>query len=135
MALNATMRGVVFNGNPYEMSVQDVARPTIINQTDVVVRITTSAICGSDLHMYHGVQGGSPPWVMGHEAMGYISEIGSSVSSLSVGDYVVIPDNVASGHLDMHPPSMDSYGGGADLGGLQGMCQILVIIVSANHIS
>ena len=135
MALNATMRGVVFNGNPYEMSVQDVARPTIINQTDVVVRITTSALCGSDLHMYHGVQGGSPPWVMGHEAMGYISEIGSAVSSLAVGDYVVIPDNVASGHLDMHPPSMDSYGSGADLGGLQGIFQIPFIIVSTNHIS
>lgn len=103
MALNATMRGVVYNGSPYEVSVMDVPRPTIINQTDVVVRITTSAICGSDLHMYHGVQGGSPPWVIGHEALGYISEIGSSVSSLAVGDYVVIPDNVASGHLDMHP--------------------------------
>lgn len=70
--------------------------------------------------MYHGVQGGTPPWVMGHEALGWISEVGDAVSSLNVGEYVVIPDNVANGHLNMHPPAMDAFGSGADLGGLQG---------------
>ncbi|KAL4897043.1 hypothetical protein BDV59DRAFT_83842 [Aspergillus ambiguus] len=119
MSLNTTMRAVVYNGNPYQMSVMDMPRPNIVNHTDAVVRITTSAICGSDLHMYHGVQGGSPPFEMGHEAIGYISEIGDAVSSLRVGEYVVIPDNIASGHLDMHPPTMDSFGGGTGLGGLQ----------------
>lgn len=121
MALNATMRGVVFDGNPFQVSVVDLPRPNIINHTDAVVRITTSAICGSDLHMYHGVQGGTPPWGMGHEAIGYISEIGNAVSSLAVGDYVVIPDNVDSGHLEMEPESLQSYGGGSGLDGLQGM--------------
>ncbi|KAL4793090.1 chaperonin 10-like protein [Aspergillus venezuelensis] len=72
MALNTTMRAVVYSGTPYNMSVMNVPKPTIINETDVVLRITTSAICGSDLHMYHG-----------------ISEVGDGVSSLSVGDYVV----------------------------------------------
>ncbi|KAJ5623011.1 hypothetical protein N7490_011616 [Penicillium lividum] len=119
MALN-TMQGVVYSGIPYNMSVMDIPRPTIINHTDAVVRITTAAICGSDLHMYHGVQGGTPPWVMGHEALGWISEVGDAVSSLNIGDYVVIPDNVATGHLNMHPPAMESFGAGADLGGLQG---------------
>ncbi|OJJ06529.1 hypothetical protein ASPVEDRAFT_328095 [Aspergillus versicolor CBS 583.65] len=119
MALNLTMQAVVYSGTPYNVSVMNVPRPTIINGTDAVVRITTSAICGSDLHMYHGVQGGTPPWVMGHEALGWISEVGDAVSSLSVGDYVVIPDNIATGHLDMHPPAMDSFGTGAELGGLQ----------------
>ncbi|OJJ81288.1 glutathione-independent formaldehyde dehydrogenase [Aspergillus glaucus CBS 516.65] len=118
MALS-TMQGVVYSGTPYNVSVMDVPRPTIINSTDVVVRITTSALCGSDLHMYHGVQGGTPPWVMGHEALGWISEVGDAVSSLNVGEYVVIPDNVATGHMNMHPPAMDSFGTGADLGGLQ----------------
>lgn len=115
------MRGVVFDGNPFQVSVVDLPRPNIINHTDAVVRITTSAICGSDLHMYHGVQGGTPPWGMGHEAIGYISEIGNAVSSLAVGDYVVIPDNVDSGHLEMEPESLQSYGGGSGLDGLQGM--------------
>ncbi|GKT88887.1 alcohol dehydrogenase protein [Colletotrichum tofieldiae] len=73
--------------------------PTIVNHTDVVVRITSSAICGSDLHMYHGF-GGSPnvPYGFGHEAVGYISNIGDAVTSLNVGDYVIIPDNADDGH-------------------------------------
>ncbi|KAK7419066.1 hypothetical protein QQX98_003568 [Neonectria punicea] len=120
--LNATMRGVVLNG-PYTINVTDMPMPIIINQTDAVVRITTSALCGSDLHMYHGYQGGEPGFPMGHEAMGYISEIGSGVSSLSVGDYVVVPDNTATGHIDMGVgtytnPYGPSFGTGA-LGGLQ----------------
>ncbi|KAL5357897.1 hypothetical protein BJX96DRAFT_182370 [Aspergillus floccosus] len=104
MALNATMRAVVYSGIPYNMSVMDMPRPHIINHTDAV---------------YHGVQGGPVPFGIGHEAIGYISEIGDAVSSLTVGDYVVIPDNIASGHLDMHPPAMNAFGGGGGLDGLQ----------------
>ncbi|KAH8424619.1 uncharacterized protein LDX57_002363 [Aspergillus melleus] len=82
MAPKTTIRGVVFDGTPFQVSVVDLPRPNIIEHTDAVVRITTSAICGSDLHMYHGVQGGTPPWGMGQQAIGYISEIGNAVSSL-----------------------------------------------------
>lgn len=60
--------------------------------------------------------------MVGHEAIGYVSEVGDAVSSLSVGDYVVIPDNAAAGHLEMVPEALDSFGGGTGLGGLQGMC-------------
>lgn len=117
---NATMRGVVYQGVPFEMVVQDLPMPTIGNQTDAIVRITTSALCGSDLHVYRGVNGGTPPWNMGHEALGYISEIGSAVSSLSVGDYVVIPDTANHGHLELEPTSLDFFGNGAVLSeGLQ----------------
>lgn len=117
MALNisgaaAIMRGVVYNGVPFEMNVQDLPFPTIGNETDAIVRITTSAICGSDLHIYRGVAGGTPPWIVGHEAIGYISEIGSAVSSLSVGDYVVIPDTANHGHLEMEPETMEYFGNG-----------------------
>lgn len=117
MALNisgaaAIMRGVVYNGVPFEMNVQDLPVPTIGNETDAVVRITTSAICGSDLHVYRGVSGGTPPWIVGHEAIGYVSEIGSAVSSLSVGDYVVIPDTVNHGHLEMEPGATEYFGNG-----------------------
>ncbi|KAH0428274.1 alcohol dehydrogenase [Colletotrichum camelliae] len=87
--------------------------PTILNQTDAVVRITTSALCGSDLHVYRGYQGGAPPWNMGHEAIGYISKLGSAVSGLEVGDYVIIPDTVNHGRLETEPTALDFYGNGA----------------------
>ncbi|KAF2138399.1 uncharacterized protein K452DRAFT_290985 [Aplosporella prunicola CBS 121167] len=110
MSLNATMRGVLYEGVPNQVRVADLPMPTLQAGSDAIVRITTSAICGSDLHMYHGLQGQDAPWGMGHEAIGYISEIGNAVSSLSVGDYVVIPDNPSTGHLNMEPPSFESNG-------------------------
>ncbi|OHE93899.1 alcohol dehydrogenase GroES-like domain-containing protein [Colletotrichum orchidophilum] len=118
----ATMRAVVYHGTPFEMTVQDVAKPTIVNETDVVVRVTTAAVCGSDLHFYHGYMGGAVPWTMGHEAVGYVSEIGDAVSSFAVGDYVIIPDTVSADHLEMEPASKDYFGFGISemgLGGLQ----------------
>lgn len=121
LAANATMRGVVFNGVPFEMATEDVPVPTLNQTTDAIVRITTSALCGSDLHTYHGVSGGGiPPWVMGHEAMGYVAAIGEGVSSLSVGDFVVIPDTPHWGHLAMEPQELPFFGvGREELGGLQ----------------
>ncbi|KAK1672494.1 alcohol dehydrogenase [Colletotrichum godetiae] len=125
MALNitnstmSTMRAVAWFGQPYNVSVIDMPVPTILNQTDVVVRITSSAICGSDLHMYHGF-GGSPnlPYGFGHEAVGYVSSVGDAVSSLTVGDYVIIPDNADDGHWGPSHPL--SFGvGNSNYGGLQ----------------
>ncbi|GME26973.1 alcohol dehydrogenase [Neofusicoccum parvum] len=113
------MRGVVYN-SPYNVSVTDLPMPTLQANTDAIVRMTYAAICGSDLHMYHGLQGDTAPWGMGHEGIGYISEIGDAVTALAVGDYVVIPDNVGTGHLNMEEPaSLSSFGVGGDLGGLQ----------------
>lgn len=118
-----TMQAALYNATPYQITIAPLPLPTLQSPTDALVRITTSAICGSDLHIYHGLQGGpAPPWVMGHEAMGYVAEVGEGVSALSVGDYVVVPDRVASGHLDMVPPGDHSFGaGGGELGGLQGL--------------
>ncbi|KAJ9215214.1 hypothetical protein DTO166G4_3099 [Paecilomyces variotii] len=113
------MRAVAWFGQPYNVSVIDMPVPSTVNHTDAIVRITTSAICGSDLHFYHGYMG-SPnvPWGLGHEAVGYISEVGSAVSSLQVGDYVIIPDNAHSGHYGQQHPI--SFGTGLpDYGGLQ----------------
>ncbi|KAI3534591.1 alcohol dehydrogenase GroES-like domain-containing protein [Colletotrichum abscissum] len=119
----ATMRAVVYHGTPFEMMVQDVAKPATLKETDVVVRVTTAAVCGSDLHIYRGYMGGAVPWAMGHEAVGYISEIGDAVSSFAVGDYVIIPDTVSEDHLEMDPRSKEYFGFGNSemgLGGLQG---------------
>lgn len=118
--LNATMRGVVYSGIPFNMTVEDLALPVTQNQTDAIVRITTSALCGSDLHVYRGVNGGTPPFAMGHEAVGYVSEIGSAVSSLTVGEYVIIPDAAGHGHFQTEPTTLDFFGNGAALSdGLQ----------------
>jgi threonine dehydrogenase-like Zn-dependent dehydrogenase len=118
--VNATMRAVAWFGQPYNVSVIDMSVPSIINETDVIVRITSSAICGSDLHFYHGYSGAADvPWGLGHEAVGYVSEVGSAVTSLSVGEYVIIPDNAEDGHWGpAHPLSFGT--GSPDYGGLQG---------------
>ena len=116
------MQAALYNATPYHLTVSPLSIPTLQSPTDAVVRITTSAICGSDLHIYHGLQGGpEPPWVMGHEAMGYVAEVGEGITALNVGDYVVVPDRVTSGHLDMFPPGDHSFGAGEELGGLQGL--------------
>ncbi|QPK83301.1 glutathione-dependent formaldehyde dehydrogenase [Corynebacterium qintianiae] len=84
------------------VSVEDVPDPTIIDPTDAIVRITSTAICGSDLHLYE-VLG---PFmdkgdVIGHEPMGIVEEVGSAVTNLKPGDRVVVPFNVSCGHCYM----------------------------------
>lgn len=124
MALsNATMRAVMWEGNAFNVSVVDMPRPTITNQTDAVVRISRAAICGSDLHIYRGTNPGpTVPWILGHEGVGYISEVGSGVGELSVGDPVIVPFTVHEGHLhtDLTTQMYAGYGNGGDLGGTQG---------------
>jgi len=115
------MHGVVYNGIPHQVSVVELPVPSMEADTDAIVRITLAGICGTDLHIYHGFRGQEAPWGMGHGALGYISEIGSGISSLAVGDYVVIPDNVDSGRLDIAPQELGVYGvGRRNLKGLQG---------------
>ncbi|OKL60200.1 hypothetical protein UA08_04604 [Talaromyces atroroseus] len=117
MSLGDFMRGIVWDGTPYQVNVANVSFPTIINQTDAIVQVTLSAICGTDLHIYHGVYGSQEvPWVMGHEAVGIVSEIGSGISHLSIGDKVVIPDQAADGHLNLCAPELISFGLGLDYG-------------------
>ncbi|KAJ5669648.1 alcohol dehydrogenase [Penicillium macrosclerotiorum] len=119
LTIAATMRAVAWFGQVNNVSVIDVPVPTIVHETDAIVRITSSAICGSDLHFYHGYTGADDiPWNLGHEAVGYIEEVGSAVSSLTVGEYVIIPDNAHNGHYGQeHPLSFGS--GSPDYGGLQ----------------
>ncbi|EXA35669.1 hypothetical protein NW761_005474 [Fusarium oxysporum] len=100
----ATMRAVAQLGVAFNVSIIDVPAPRILNGTDVIVKINATAICGSDLHSYH-VESGSEglPFLYGHEGIGVITEIGDAVQYLNVGDYVVIPDNLDSGHFTVEP--------------------------------
>ncbi|MEV0702029.1 glutathione-independent formaldehyde dehydrogenase [Saccharopolyspora sp. NPDC050389] len=90
------MKAVVYQ-EPFSVAINEVDRPTIQHPNDVIVRITSTAICGSDLHMYEGRTAAEPGIVFGHENMGIIEEIGSGVASLNRGDRVVMPFNVACG--------------------------------------
>jgi threonine dehydrogenase-like Zn-dependent dehydrogenase len=81
------------------LRVEDVPDPKILNPRDAIVRITSTAICGSDLHLYNGLiptmRSGD---VLGHEFMGEIVEVGDGVGNLSVGDRVVVPFPIACGN-------------------------------------
>jgi len=84
------------------VQVQDVPEPRLLNARDAIVKVSATAICGSDLHLYNGfvpsMQRGD---VLGHEFMGDVVEVGSGVSNLAVGDRVVVPFPIACGACTM----------------------------------
>ncbi|HZS62518.1 MAG TPA: zinc-dependent alcohol dehydrogenase [Gemmatimonadaceae bacterium] len=84
-----------------DVRVEDVPEPTILNPRDAIVRITTTAICGSDLHMYDGyIAGLKPGDILGHEFMGEIVDVGPGVKNLAVGDRVVVPFGIYCGRCE-----------------------------------
>jgi glutathione-independent formaldehyde dehydrogenase len=90
------MKAVVYKG-PREVVVQEVPDPRIEEPADAVVRITTTNICGSDLHMYEGRSAVESGKVLGHENMGIVEEVGPAVRRVEVGDRVSVPFNIACG--------------------------------------
>jgi threonine dehydrogenase-like Zn-dependent dehydrogenase len=81
------------------VEVRDVPDPQILNQRDAIVRITSTAICGSDLHLYNGFMPSMKKGdVLGHEFMGEVVELGRGVKNLKVGDRVVVPFTIACGN-------------------------------------
>lgn len=92
------MRAVVLQaGNRFGL--EDVPEPKIMKNDDVIVKVTTAAICGSDLHAKHGLIPGIPVGtVMGHEFVGEIAEKGADVSRFTVGDRVAVPAGCFCGH-------------------------------------
>ncbi len=90
------MKAVVYKA-PFRVAVETVTEPKMQHPNDVIVKVTSTAICGSDLHMYEGRTAAQPGIVFGHENMGIIEEVGSGVSGLRAGDRVVMPFNVACG--------------------------------------
>jgi threonine dehydrogenase-like Zn-dependent dehydrogenase len=81
------------------VEVQQVPDPQILNPRDAIVRITSTAICGSDLHLYNGfVPTMEKGDILGHEFMGEVVEVGKGVSNLAVGDRVVVPFPIACGN-------------------------------------
>ncbi len=90
------MKAVVYKG-PFNVAVEEVEDPAIVAPTDAVLKVTSAAICGSDLHMYEGRTAAQPGVVFGHEIMGVIDKVGDAVTTLSPGERVVVPFNIACG--------------------------------------
>lgn len=90
------MKAVTYQGKN-SISVEKVHDPSIQDQEDVIVKITSTAICGSDLHLYKGNFPLPIGYIIGHEPMGIVEEIGSDVTKVKKGDRVVIPFTVACG--------------------------------------
>lgn len=92
------MKAITFQGTG-KMGVENVPDPKLINPRDSIIKVTTSCICGSDLHMYDGyiptVRRGD---IMGHEFMGIVVETGSAVKNLQIGDRVIVPFTISCGN-------------------------------------
>src|SRR3982750_2750462 len=86
---------------PYKVSVDNVPDPKILNKRDAIIRVTSTCICGSDLHLYDGfIPFMKPGDIMGHEPMGIVEELGPNVdqNKIKVGDRVVVPFAIACGN-------------------------------------
>jgi threonine dehydrogenase-like Zn-dependent dehydrogenase len=129
------MRAVVWRGIG-DIAVEDVADPKIEEPTDAIVRLTASAICGTDLHFIRGTMPGMKKGiVLGHEGVGVIEELGPGVRNFHVGDRVVIPSTIACGNCsycrsgyyaqcdEANPngPETAFFGGPESAGGFNGL--------------
>jgi len=102
------MRAVVWHGRR-NVQVDTVPDPTIEEPTDAIVRVTSSGLCGSDLHLYEVLA----PFmtagdILGHEPIGIVEAVGSSVANVQVGDRVVVPFNISCGHCFMCDQGLQS---------------------------
>ncbi len=92
------MKALTWHGKR-DVRIDTVPDPTILEPTDAIIKVTSSGICGSDLHLYEVL---SPFMregdILGHEPMGIVQEVGSEVTQIVPGDRVVIPFNISCGH-------------------------------------
>ena len=111
---DADMKAVTWQGHR-DVSVEEVADPIIKEPNDAIIKVTSTNICGSDLHLYETMGAFmSPGDVLGHEAIGIVLEVGREVSQIRPGDRVVVPFQISCGHCWMcersalHPMRDDS---------------------------
>lgn len=91
------MKAVVYHGK-HDLRVEEVPKPRLKSPTDAIIKVTSSAICGSDLHLYgRAIVGMRKGDIMGHEFMGVVEDLGADVDHVSVGDRVIVPFVIACG--------------------------------------
>lgn len=91
------MKALVYHG-PRDVRIDDKSKPSIKDSEDIILKVTNTAICGSDLHLFHGnVTGMKPGQTLGHEFIGVVEEAGDRVDEVKVGDRVVVPFNINCG--------------------------------------
>lgn len=90
------MKAAVFH-SPKKITADTVPDPAIQHHEDIILKVTSTAICGSDLHIYNGFIPQTKPIAMGHEFMGIVEEVGKGVTKLKRGDRVVVPFPIACG--------------------------------------
>ena len=102
------MRAVVYQG-PYAIEVKKVPDAKIEKATDALVKITTSNICGSDLHMYEGRTDFASGNIFGHENLGIVIEIGKAVDRIKIGDRFCLPFNIGCGYCENCERGLTGY--------------------------
>ena len=103
------MKALVYHG-PGQKAWEDVPDATISEPTDVVVKIDTTTICGTDLHILHGdVPAVTDGRILGHEAVGTVTEVGDAVKGFSVGDRVLVPAITKCGRCEYCQRNMPSH--------------------------
>ena len=137
------MKAVSYEGT-HKMAVTNHPKPKLSSPTDAILRVTTSGICGSDLHMYDGRTELKEGTVVGHEIMGVIEDVGEAVASIKKGDRVVLPFNIACGYcfnchrgytsacLTMNPDAPSAAYGYAGMGPYQGGQAEFVLVPHAD---
>ena len=102
------MKALVYNG-PHDVQVKDMPDAKIEKATDVLVQVTTSNICGSDLHMYEGRTNMETGRILGHENLGRVIEVGKAVDRVKVGDTVCLPFNIGCGFCENCERGLTGY--------------------------
>jgi glutathione-independent formaldehyde dehydrogenase len=137
------MKAVTYEGLR-KMSVSQQPKPKLHAPTDAILKVTTTGICGSDLHMYEGRTELKEGIVVGHEIMGVIDDVGEAVESIHKGDRVVLPFNIACGYcfnchrghteacLTMNPEAPHAAYGYAGMGPYQGGQAEFVLVPHAD---
>ena len=93
-----SMKALVYEGVK-DVQVRNVGDPEIKNEDDIIIKVTSTAICGSDLHLIHGMIPNMPKgFILGHETMGIVEEAGKQVHRVRKGDRVIIPFPISCGH-------------------------------------
>ena len=140
------MKAIVYDGIK-DVKVKTVDDPAIMLDDDIIVKVTSAAICGSDLHIYHGIIPNMPHgFVLGHETMGIVEEAGRGVEKVKKGDRVIVPFPIACGHCwycehdlwsqcdnsNEHGESGAIFGYGETFGGYDGGQAELIRVPYAN---